>query len=73
MGKLYKKSESLDTEKCIIITHKELNNDYKNTLKKISSKFGFKLKDIEVTKPINYMDRGGAKSEPLKNKIYYYE
>lgn len=68
-----KKSESLDTDKCIIITHKELNNDYQNTLNKISNKFGFKLKDIEITKPINYMDRGGAESEPLKNKIYHYE
>ena len=68
-----KKSESLDTNRCIIISHKELNNNFEVTLKKISDKFGFKLKNIELSKPKNYMNRGGAKSNPLENKIYHYE
>ena len=71
--KYLKKSSEIDVKRCLIISHDELVSNYKETLIKISRKFNLPLKNKPIIKPEGYFNRGGAKSQPIKNKIYNHE
>lgn len=67
------KSKELNSDNCIIISHDELYNNYKNNIILFSKKFNLVLKDKPIIKPDGYFNKGGAESKPNKNKKYKHE
>ena len=64
------KAKELNIKNCIIISHDELYNNYKNNIKLFSKKFNLKLKEKEIILPKNCLDKGGAKVKLKLGKIY---
>lgn len=67
------KSKKLDSDNTLIISHSELYSHYEDNLHFIEKKFSLRLKDIEIVKPKNYMNKLGANSKPIPNEIYNHE
>lgn len=63
-------AKSLNSKNSIIINHKDLVNNFEKTIKLISKKLNIKLSHTPIVRPINYLDKGGSESKPMKNRKF---